>query len=106
MYDFPITNAARGSSRKSKVEYDNLVKLGVFSALDPSKYSFDMLLRVRMQVFRIASNFPLKDLSPLNSEELQRPEKVWIRAFQKKYFPTKLDYLQSKKKSWRPALVS
>jgi hypothetical protein len=33
MSDFPITNGARESSRKSKVEYDYLVKLGVFSAV-------------------------------------------------------------------------
>jgi hypothetical protein len=37
---------------------------------------------------------------------LQRAENIWILAFQEKYFPTKLDYLKSQKKAWRPALVS
>ena len=85
----------------------------ILSVIDPAKYSFDMLLRVTAQVFRLASNFRLKSSSrdlwnrePLNSEELQRAENVWIRAFQKRYFPTELAYLTSKKKSWRPALVS
>ena len=39
-------------------------------------------------------------------EEVKRAEKIWIRAFQKQYFPTELEYLQSQKKSWRPALFS
>ncbi len=85
----------------------------IFSVIDPSKYSFDMLLRVTAQVFCLASNFRLKRSSrdlwnrkPLNSEELQRAEKILIRAFQKRNFPTELAYLNSKKKSWRPALVS
>ena len=72
-----------------------------------------MLMRVTAQVFRLSSNFRLKDRSrdswnrkPLKSEELQRAENIWIRAFQEKYFPIELDYLQSQKKAWRPALVS
>ena len=66
-----------------------------------------MLMRVTAQVFRFSSNFRLKDRSrdswnrePLKSEELQRAENIWIRAFQEKYFPIELDYLQSQKKAW------
>ena len=52
-----------------------------------------MLMLVTAQVFCLSSNFRLKDRSrdswnrePLKSEELQRAENIWIRAFQEKYF--------------------
>jgi hypothetical protein len=93
----------------------------IFEAIDPLKYSFDMLLWESM-CFHLSSNFRLKDPSrdlwygdALNSKELkkkptetqlQRAEKICIRAIQNIYFSTKLDNLQSQKKAWRPALVS
>ncbi len=76
-------------------------------------YSWPTLLRVTGQVFRLLSNRKLKDPSreswnrqPLSAEELQKAEDIWIRIYQSKYFSKELLYFQSKKKAWRPAMVS
>lgn len=81
----------------------------ITTIIDPTRYSFNILLRVKAQVFRFLNNLrlknPFRDLwnrDPLNPEELQRAEEVWIRTFQRKFFLIELDYRQS----WRPALVS
>jgi hypothetical protein len=49
---FNLIIKERRSSRQGK---------DIFEVIDPSKYSFDMLMRVTAQVFRLSSNFRLKN---------------------------------------------
>ncbi|XP_046632893.1 uncharacterized protein LOC124312397 [Daphnia pulicaria] len=81
--------------------------------IDPSIYSWEMLLRTTGQIYRLLSNLKRKDASRkswnlqlLNALELQDAENVWIRFFQRKHLAEELKYLQGKKEAWRPSLVS
>ena len=77
---------------------DPIVKVeDLFEVIDPSKYNYDMLMRVTAQVFRLLSNLKLKDHSqeswnrqPLSPIELQKAETTWIRIYQSKYFSKEL----------------
>lgn len=95
------------SSKKEDAEEE------IGNVIDPSIYSWEMLLRITGQIYRLLSNLKKKDVSrkswnlqPLNALELQDAENVWIRFFQHKHLAEEFKYLQGKKEAWRPSLVS
>jgi hypothetical protein len=95
------------SSKKEVAEKE------IGNVIDPSTYSWEMLLRITAQIHRLLTNIKKKDRTrqswnrqALNAVELQNAETIWIRLFQRKHLRDELDYLESKKMAWRPALVS
>jgi|688.fasta_scaffold780607_1 hypothetical protein len=78
--------------------------------INPPRYSRDILQRINAIIYRLLSNLKKKDAprqswnrQALNALDLQNAENIWIRLFQMKFLLDELNYLQSKKKAWRPA---
>ena len=72
-----------------------------------------MLVRTTAVILRVCDNWKKRDPSqltwnrlPLSAPELLEAELLWIRAFQRKHLVEELRYLKTKKKCWRPSLVS
>ncbi len=85
----------------------------ISSVVDISRYRWSSLMHTTAFIFRLLDNFKLKDRSRstwnrqlLAAVEVLRAERLWILIFQKRLLANEIKYLQAKKKSWRPPLVS
>lgn len=85
----------------------------ISSFVDISRYRWSSLMHTTVFIFRLLDNFQLKDRSrstwnrqPLLAVEVLRADRLWILIFQKRHLANEIKYLQAKKKSWRPPLIS